>query len=375
MISIFKRRCSMSCWFAAAVVLIGAAVQARAQSTAFVYQGQLLDNGSPAAGLHDFRFSLFDAASGGTRVGTTQCVDNVTVTGGLFTASVDFGNQFTTTAQRFIEIEVRRDTGQNCSNTTGFTTLATRQLIAATPIATHAKSAFSLDAANGSIANAVFVDNSGKVGVGTLAPTHTLHIASTAPTLALQDTDSSSQQVGYVSFRDSTSTERAWIGFGTAGDPDLTVLNARFGGDLILNTLGGGNIGIGTASPRTKLEVNGDVRLGNAGQYFAPAGHENFRILAGVIDNSGSIEVGSGFTCQRLDTGRYRITYDTPFPARPVVTATPNDEGTGIPITTASINRNYNPALFPNYVEISITRRSDGAFEDRTFHFIVVGLH
>ena len=38
---------------------------ARAQSTAFTYQGSLEDSGQPASGLHDFRFRLFDAATGG----------------------------------------------------------------------------------------------------------------------------------------------------------------------------------------------------------------------------------------------------------------------------------------------------------------------
>ena len=34
-------------------------------STAFIYQGNLTDNGTPASGAYDLRFSLFDAASGG----------------------------------------------------------------------------------------------------------------------------------------------------------------------------------------------------------------------------------------------------------------------------------------------------------------------
>src|SRR5262245_11961878 len=211
----------MRSWTLLLVVAGLGATTAHAQPTAFTYQGQLSDGGVPANGLHDFRFRLFDAASGGAQVGTAQCVDNLLVTGGAFTATVDFGNQFTTPAPRFIEVDVRRDTGLNCSNGAGFTTLTTRQLIAAAPLATHAKSAFSLDAANGSIANAVFVDNAGRVGIGTTAPTHSVHIASAAPTLALQDTDSSGssggQQVGYVSYRDSGNVERGWVGYGSAG--------------------------------------------------------------------------------------------------------------------------------------------------------------
>ena len=42
-----------------------------AQGTAFTYQGQLNDNGSPADGTYDLRFAIFDAASGGTQQGAT----------------------------------------------------------------------------------------------------------------------------------------------------------------------------------------------------------------------------------------------------------------------------------------------------------------
>ena len=56
--------------------------------------------------------------------------------------------------------------------------------------------------------SAVIVDNAGDVGIGTSTPTHTVHIASPGPTLALQDTDSTTQQVGYVSYRDSAMPQR-----------------------------------------------------------------------------------------------------------------------------------------------------------------------
>ncbi|HZW11418.1 MAG TPA: hypothetical protein VFF69_16055, partial [Phycisphaerales bacterium] len=85
-----------------------------AQSTAWTYQGRLNSGGSAASGRHDFRFTLFDVASGGSPIGTTQCADNVVVSDGPFTATVDFGQQFTTPADRFVEIEVRKDTGLDC---------------------------------------------------------------------------------------------------------------------------------------------------------------------------------------------------------------------------------------------------------------------
>lgn len=307
-------------------VSLAMAAAASAQSTLFTYQGELKSAGQAASGAHDIRFKLFDTAAGGTQVGSTICVNNVQVSDGKFTTPVDFGQQFVTAAQRFIEIEVRADSGLDCANVGGFVVLFPRQLVTATPIATHAKTAFSLAAGDGSPANAVNVDNDGKVGVGTTTPTHTVHIASTQPTLAIQDTDSNGaalgQQVGYVSYRDSGNVERAWVGYGSAGDPDFSIINARQSGDIVLNTLGGGKVGIGTAAPLSALDVRGDIRLGASGQFRAPACEENLRIIRGTIEVDGSIVRGSGFTAQRTDVGKYVITFVTPFAATPTITAT-----------------------------------------------------
>lgn len=233
---------------------LGLATIALAQPTAFIYQGQLKDGAALAEGLHDFRFRLFDAASSGTQVGTTQCANNIQIRDGVFTTTVDFGNQFATPNARFIEVLVRRDTGLGCGDTSGYTTLAPRQPITPAPTATQAASAFSLTAPDGSPAKAVFVANDGKVGIGTLAPTHWLHVAAAGPTMALQDTNAASQQAGYVSYRDNANVERAWVGYGTPGDPDFSIVNARTGGDIILNPFSG-NVGIGTSSPDARLNV------------------------------------------------------------------------------------------------------------------------
>ncbi len=264
-----------------------------AQSTAFTYQGQLKVSGQPVTGTQDMRFSLFTAATGGTQLGTTQCVDNVAVADGLFTVTIDFGSQFVTPGAKFLLIEARADTGLACANTTGFTALSPRQTVNATPIATHAKSAFALDAADGSPANAVIVDNNGNVGIGTAAPTHSVHIANTAPTIALQDTDSTTQQVGYISYRDSGNVERAWVGYGTVGSPHFSMINARSGGDIFLTPFSGdvvlcgngGNVGIGTATPTVPLQVRHDqpvLILQDSGSNTTQSGYVGFWNSSGV---------------------------------------------------------------------------------------------
>src|SRR5438270_14031949 len=60
------------------------------QGTAFTYQGRLSDSGSPAQGLYDLRFRIFDFSAGGTAVGGPLTNSSLAIADGLFTASLDF---------------------------------------------------------------------------------------------------------------------------------------------------------------------------------------------------------------------------------------------------------------------------------------------
>lgn len=230
----------------AALGLILAAVVGPAfgQVTAFRYQGRLEDSGGAADGLHDMRFRLFDAAVGGAQIGTTLCIDNVGVAGGLFAVQLDFGQQFASTSPRHLEIELRRDVGQTCANSTGFTLLAPRQLITATPRAIHAQSAFALAAADGSPASAVQVDNAGNVGIGTSTPAAKLHI-------------NAGDLLAGAPGEEWIFHARSHAGgdFLQITDMDAGVPQWQHG--LVLTNAG--DIGIGTTAPDSKLHmVNGD---------------------------------------------------------------------------------------------------------------------
>ncbi len=120
-----------------------AAAQGLPVGTAFTYQGELSSSGAPVSGLHDVRFKLFDAASGGAQVGGTLCVDNVQVSDGRFGASLDFGPVFAG-GRRYLEIEVRLDAGQDCASGSGYTVLSPRQEITSAPSATFASTAATL---------------------------------------------------------------------------------------------------------------------------------------------------------------------------------------------------------------------------------------
>src|SRR5262249_11971893 len=118
--------------FRAALVTIALAVSATiAQTplgTAFTYQGQLKNNGSPASGSFSMDFKLFDVPTGGSPL-AAQSLPGVSVTNGLFTVQIDFGAGAFNGNKRWLELVV-----------TG-TTLTPRQELTGTPNALFATNA------------------------------------------------------------------------------------------------------------------------------------------------------------------------------------------------------------------------------------------
>ena len=72
------------------VALFALPMVASAQGSAFTYQGRLTENGSPASSTNDLTFTLYNAASGGATVGVSNVVNDLVVSNGLFTVTLDF---------------------------------------------------------------------------------------------------------------------------------------------------------------------------------------------------------------------------------------------------------------------------------------------
>ena len=122
---------------------------ALAQSTAFNYQGRPSDNGTPANGNYDLLFTLRNALTSGSTVGSPYGVPATAVTNGLFTVTVDFGTGVFPGANRWLEIGVRTN-----GSSGAYTTLAPRQPITSAPYAIMAGNVSGLVAAgqlNGTI--------------------------------------------------------------------------------------------------------------------------------------------------------------------------------------------------------------------------------
>ncbi|MCX5688924.1 MAG: hypothetical protein NTV94_03905 [Planctomycetota bacterium] len=162
----FRRSVALSCAFGVSVL----SASAQPLTSAFTYQGELSAGGSPATGAYDLRFRLYDAASGGTQIGSTLCADDIDVAAGRFATTLDFGAVFSG-QKRFLEIEVRQDSGLECSNASGYTLLVSRQELTAAPNA-----AFAVNAASATMAaNATTATNAMNLGGTPAAKVATLN--------------------------------------------------------------------------------------------------------------------------------------------------------------------------------------------------------
>jgi len=100
-----------------------------AQGTAFTYQGQLLNNGVPANGTYNLRFSLSTNSTGGTAIAGPVTNNAVAVSNGLFTVAIDFGSSIWNGETNWLQIDVASN------NVTSFTALSPRQPITPVPYA------------------------------------------------------------------------------------------------------------------------------------------------------------------------------------------------------------------------------------------------
>jgi hypothetical protein len=258
-----------------------------AQGTAFTYQGRLNSGTNVATGSYDLRFALFDAVTAGVQQGSLLTNSATAVSNGLFTVTLDFGNQFSGAA-RWLEIAVRTN------GLTTFTNLAPRQLLTPTPYAVYAGSANATNLvgtvsgsqiAAGSIgatqlSNSVSLWNrsgadisytAGKVGVGTSTPAKALDVTGTSSGVASGASVDASIFVrvsNTASDGNTSSPDFAGIGFGRTA-VQQAIVGGTFGNDVLDFYTGGsltspkmridfsGNVGIGTSSPLWSLHVLG----------------------------------------------------------------------------------------------------------------------
>lgn len=128
--------------------------------TAINYQGLLRDGGNNASGVYDLTFTLYDAESAGSQIGAPASLSGIRVTNGVFTATLDFGTNFSGSA-RWLAISVRTN------GAGGYTSLSPRQVVTPAPYALYAPSA-------GAANSATTANNALTANTATLANTATI---------------------------------------------------------------------------------------------------------------------------------------------------------------------------------------------------------
>jgi hypothetical protein len=285
------------------------------QSSGFTYQGRLTDGGIPANGNYDLQFALFDAADGSNQIGQTKTVSSVSVSGGVFTVTLDFGANAFSGANRFLEISARP------GGAGAFTLLTPRQPITSTPYAVRSLNAATADTAT----NAQQLGN---------LPANT-YVLTVDPRLSdLRPPTSGSSN--YV--QNQTNVQPANFNIGGNGSVSGTLsggtVNAatqyNLGGQKILSltanntslSLGGiGNVGIGVVSD-SKLAVAGTVESTSGGFKFpdqtvqTTAASKTYTTLGFSdleIDHSGSSNGFTNLTTLTLPAGTYLLTATVQF--------------------------------------------------------------
>ncbi len=139
---------------------------AKPLGTAFTYQGQLKDGGTPATGHYDLIFNLYDAPTNGNAIGTFSIFGAVPVTNGLFTVELNADNEFGTNAfngeARWLQIGVRTNSN-NALNP--WINLDPRQPLDCTP-----QALFALKASNAMTASFASSVADGSISSSKLAP-------------------------------------------------------------------------------------------------------------------------------------------------------------------------------------------------------------
>ncbi len=108
---------------------------ARAQGSAFMYQGQLTGSGAPVNGSFDMSFTLFNANSNVVLIAGPITNSATGVTNGLFTTTIDFGSGVFTGSNYWLQVSVRTN-----GNGT-FAALSPLQPILPTPYAVYSANA------------------------------------------------------------------------------------------------------------------------------------------------------------------------------------------------------------------------------------------
>jgi Chaperone of endosialidase len=221
-----------------------------AQTTAFNYQGRLSDGANPANGSYDLQFRLFDAITSGNQIASTLFLEDVMVTNGVFSVSLDFGAAAFPGANRWLEIGVRPGASSG-----SFTTLSPLQPITSSPYAVKSLYAATADGLSATCVSCVTSSQIASVD-GSV-------ITGTVPVSTLP---------GSEAFIHNTTSVQTSSNFNISG-----------------NGVVGGSVAVGTSSPATRLDVvDSTTQI-----HFGASAQDSGGYLVSVVPSQANIAGGA----------------------------------------------------------------------------------
>jgi hypothetical protein len=235
--------------------------------SAITYQGRLDEGGVPMAGFVDVRGGLYAEATGGVPIAAVSEQPNLPLRAGVFTASFDFGDvPWIGADARWLELSVR-PTGSGQA----YQVLTPRQRVTPSPRALSAVRAGFAD----------YADNSGTASQANFASA-----AGTAYAIDLfsrgllrGESGASSESPGLILATPfDNPISRAFMGM--ADGANVGFFGYAGGGWSLTMRTDNGNVGVGTLTPGTKLEVVGNARA----QDFEYATPQTRSLMVGYTD-------------------------------------------------------------------------------------------
>jgi hypothetical protein len=326
-------------WVRRATLLILAAIlnapvllRAQTPTTAFTYQGQLVDNGTgvPVTGHYDMRFYLRSSATGaGGQNDPEFDVYNWPVEKGLFTVTLNFGAAPFSGNRLWLEVGTRI---ADPANTTPYDTQPTRTEITSAPYAITAGNVASGGLAAGTYGNAVTFNNLANNFTGNFTGSGSGLTALNAANIS--GTLSDGLLSGNVALLNRSP--QAFAGDNSFGNVSLSgrldmLLNSRGTNSYFLRAVtetqirtndffatefvvqSDGRVGIGTDEPSSKLSIGGPQLIGtalsstllaSAGLLSSDVGDDSPLANFGVITegNNGN-NVSLGLRARRISAG------------------------------------------------------------------------
>jgi len=233
--------------------------------------------------------SLFGTASFATTATTSSYADNFTVAGTL-------------TAQTIV--------AQTITSSTDFVTGSTRfgSLLANTHQFTGSVSM------TGSLTTVGTASFNGNVGIGTTLPSKKLSISGSSNSgIFLKQGSQIQTAVGAGDFYsglvfENTSTTNAWsLGYSQAAAFSINYFDASSTYSRYVTVTQAGNVGIGTTTPNTKLDISGSVNISGSGVQVP------LQVSAGstsllFVSQSGNVGIGTTSPAYKLDvSGSARV--------------------------------------------------------------------